>query len=397
MKKILLLFFITSSAFGLIKIDIYKQNANALKIAVVQFQGDNKNLANIIATNLANSGKFAPQFIDNPNTQDKQFEAVIYGDIKRVGDKYQVAIFLKDIWTNKILFAKKITANNLSRKLAHHISDKMYFALLGERSAFETKIAYVEVDKYATAKYKLVVADSDGNNKKVIFSSPQPILSPTFSPDNNYIAYTAFSKNRSNVYVQNLYDANKIYTLPNFDGIASSPAWHPQGKSLLITLSKEGNQDIYNYNLSSGNLDRITKHKAIDTEASFSPDGKTIIWTSNRAGSPQIWQKTGTKISQIKISGRYNTSASFAPDGAHLALIHREFGSYKTAIYNIADKDLILLSNSNTDESPKFAPNSKQVIFSDGNNKLNIANIDGSHILKLSDDNKIIEPTWSHF
>ena len=37
--------------------------------------------------------------------------------------------------------------------------------------------------------------------------------------------------------------------LPRFDGIASSPSWHPDGDSIALTISKNGNKDIYIYNL----------------------------------------------------------------------------------------------------------------------------------------------------
>ena len=395
-KLILLLLFISASAYSVIVIDVFKQNANALNIAIVPFVNDSNNLSSIVANNLKNSGKFNPTFISNANTKDKQFEAVIYADIQRSGAKYEVSVFLKDIWTDKLLFSQKIDANTLSRKLAHYISDEIYFSMLGERSAFNTQLAYVEINEYSANKYSLVITDSDGENKKILFNSPSPILSPTFAPHNALIAYTAFSKNRSQVYVQSLY-SNEVYTLPNFNGIASSPAWHPSGNKLLITLSKDGNSDIYEYSLSSGALNRLTSHSAIDTEASYSPNGRAVIWTSNRSGTPQIWQKKSGSINRVPIPGNYNTSASYSPNGEYLALVHLDHGSFKTAIFNFKDRDLILLSQNKENESPHFAPNSTSVIYSNAGGGIRITAIDGSHSVTLKDDNKIIEPTWSNF
>ncbi len=398
MKKIFFaIFFISGTIHAVITIDIFKQNANALNIAIVEFSNDTGNLTSVIASNLRNSGKFNPAFVTNTDTKEKTYEAIIYGEVTSTAQGYTVEVYLRDIWTNKILFSKQITAPKLSRELAHFISDEVYFALLGEQSAFATKLAYVEVNQYAFNKYSLVISDSDGKNKQVLFNSPFPILSPAFSPDNSLIAYTAFSKNRSQVFVQNIYDSNELYSLPKFDGIASSPAWHPSGKKLAITLSKKGNSDIYEYNLSSGSLQRITTHKAIDTEASYSPDGRTIIWTSDRSGSAQIWQKKSGSVSRINIPGSYNTSASYSPDGKYLALVHLDYGSFKTAIYNLADKDLILLSQNKENESPHFAPNSRTVIFSNAGGGIRISAIDGSHSITLKDTHAIIEPTWSNF
>jgi TolB protein len=115
----------------------------------------------------------------------------------------------------------------------------------------------------------------------------------------------------------------KIEKLPRFDGIASSPSWHPNGKSLVLTLSKQGNKDIYSYSLANKKLTRLTQHKGIDTEASYSPDGKNLVFTSNRSGQAQIYiknLKTG-HINRATFTGRYNAKAVFSPNGKHLALL----------------------------------------------------------------------------
>jgi Tol biopolymer transport system component len=59
-----------------------------------------------------------------------------------------------------------------------------------------------------------------------------------------------------------------------FDGIASSPSWHPNGKSLVLTLSKQGNKDIYSYSLANKKLTRLTQHNGIDR------------WVKNTASHP---------------------------------------------------------------------------------------------------------------
>jgi tricorn protease-like protein len=54
-------------------------------------------------------------------------------------------------------------------------------------------------------------------------------------------------------------------------------------------------KDIYSYSLANKKLTRLTQHKGIDTEASYSPDGKNLVFTSNRSGQAQIGNtiKTG--------------------------------------------------------------------------------------------------------
>ena len=76
------------------------------------------------------------------------------------------------------------------------------------------------------------------------------------------------------------------------------------------------------YNLKTKKLKRLTKNISIDTEANFSPDGKSIAFTSNRTGQVQIYIKnleTG-KTKRATFKGTYNAKPVFSPDSKELAL-----------------------------------------------------------------------------
>jgi len=288
------------------------------------------------------------------------------------------------------------------RGVAHVISDKAHFSIIGEEGFFDTNIAYISVDKNQKLPYKLEIVDSDGVNPQTVFASKFPIMSPSWSPDGKKLAFVSFASGRSRVYIQSILDKVDLKTLPVFDGIASSPSWHPNGRSILLTLSKNNNQDIYRYFL-SGSMDRITTNKSIDTEASFSPDGKYIAWTSNRGGSAQIYLKNTSSgsIKKLNIGGNYNVSAKFSPDNKKLILIHSDGGAYKVSEFEIATNDLIMLTNNYLDESPSFAPNGKMVIYSysaGGKSYLSAVSTSGNYGFRLSDGVKQVrEPVWSGF
>jgi TolB protein len=84
----------------------------------------------------------------------------------------------------------------------------------------------------------------------------------------------------------------------------------------VLTLSRKGNKDIYSYDLTNKKLTRLTLHKDIDTEASYSPDGKSLVFTSNRSGQAQIYIKNleNGHINRASFTGRYNANAVFSPD-----------------------------------------------------------------------------------
>src|SRR3569623_1688442 len=75
-----------------------------------------------------------------------------------------------------------------------------------------------------------------------------------------------------------------------YETLNGAPAWAPNGRELALTLSKDGNPEIYVLELPGKRLRRITDNLAIDTEPVWSPDGQTIYFTSDRGGSPQIYR-----------------------------------------------------------------------------------------------------------
>src|SRR3546814_649069 len=86
--------------------------------------------------------------------------------------------------------------------VAHQRADAIYEKILGVRCAFWTRIAYVTVTGTGKgASYALMVADSDGYNPQTVVRSPEPLLSPSWSPDGRKLAYVSFEKGNSSIYI----------------------------------------------------------------------------------------------------------------------------------------------------------------------------------------------------
>ncbi|PIX25330.1 MAG: hypothetical protein COZ68_04225, partial [Deltaproteobacteria bacterium CG_4_8_14_3_um_filter_43_13] len=74
-----------------------------------------------------------------------------------------------------------------------------------------------------------------------------------------------------------------------YKGLNIAPAWFPDGKKLAVTLSVEGNPEIYVLNRDGKKLKRLTNDWGIDVSPTCSPDGKEIAFVSNRSGNPDIY------------------------------------------------------------------------------------------------------------
>ena len=112
-------------------------------------------------------------------------------------------------------------------------------------------------------------------------------------------------------------------TLAAFAGINSSPAWSPDGRTLALTLSKDGNPEIYVLTLATGVFRRLTRHAGIDTDPSWSPSGQEIAFVSDRPGRPHIFvmDDEGANVRQLT-SGGFHTQPRWSPRGDTIIFTH---------------------------------------------------------------------------
>jgi len=410
--------FISLSANALLEVNIIKSKEAAFPIVIAPFEivGDSNNvdISKIIRDNLNRSGQFnalstealITNQIDFSFWKEHKKDAVVFGKIEQVSSKvYNVYIYIYDVFSEKSLYQKKIRVHNSGfRRIAHFLSDKIYYVLLGQKGSFDTRLSYVTVieNKNGGRTYKLQISDSDGYNPQTVVRSSNPILSPAWSKDQKKLAYVSFKNNRSEVFVMTPFLKTIPIKLPKFDGIASSPTWHPDGKSIALTLSKNGNKDIYLYDFKSKPIP-LTTNIAIDTEASFSPDGSKIAFTSNRTGQVQVYIKNlkSGKISRATFEGRYNAKPVFSPDGKDLALIHRVGKDYRLALLDIASRDLTVMTQNKSDESPYFSPNGGMIIYSTNRDNKGILSIISLHnnqtVELMQKEGEVREPSWSNY
>ena len=223
-------------------------------------------------------------------------EAVVVGSVtRRDADNYTIRFQLFDTFRGRQLLGWSMNApDHAMRGAAHRVADMVYEKLTGIKGVFSTRVAYVTADDRADGRwYSLYIADQDGQNAFRIMESRDPIMSPAWSPDSRQLAYVSFKDNRSAVVVQNLRTGN-WREVSNEPGINGAPSFSPDGRSLVLTLGgADGNLDIYTLDLNSKQRRRLTTHRAIDTEGSWSPDGRYIYFTSDRQGGPQVYRGPG--------------------------------------------------------------------------------------------------------
>jgi tol-pal system beta propeller repeat protein TolB len=403
-------------AHAQLTIDIIGGSGATLPISIVPFGNEMTyplSVSTVIGNDLKRSGRFRlideagivprpylPEEVNVSVFRARGADAIVVGSMRPMpNNTIEVRFALVDAVGQRTLVNMAFTVTQPQlRATAHRIADIIYETLTGEPGIFSTRIAYITQHG---KQYMLQVADADGENPQTIVTSKDPLISPKFSPDGSRIAYVSFESQKPVVYVQSLTDGSRK-AVANFRGSNSAPAWSPDGKQIVVTLSREGGSQLFILSADGSNAAQrlMTSPGAIDTEAAFMPDGQSILFTSDRGGSPQIYRFwiADRRTERVTFEGSYNVSPRPLPDGRGMAFVRRDSGRFQIATMDFQTRQTLALTQGPMDESPSVAPNGRYVLYSStsaGRSVLSAVSIDGAirqRIGALAE--QVREPAW---
>lgn len=396
------------------RVDIAGIGATQLPIAIVPFRGEAaapQPVSAIIRADLERSGRF--RFVDTPlaidetaqpgfaDLRQRGADALAAGSINRLVDgRLDVRYKLWDVVKGADQGGQSLAVQPADLRLAaHRVADAIYEKLTGEKGVFATRIAFVTK---SGGRYTLKVTDADGEGGQVALTSPQPIISPAWSPDGRELAYVSFESRKAVVWTQDV-ASGKRRQLANFRGSNSAPAWSPDGQQLAVTLSKDGGSQIFLISRSGAIVRRVTQSDSINTEPVFAPDGASLYFVSDRGGGPQIYRQAlaGGSAARVTFSGDYNISPAISPDGRTLAFVQRTAGRFNVMTMDLASGTVQQVSDTGNDERPTFSPNGRFLIYAtrvQGREMLMTSTLDGKIKTKLlSSGLDLREPVWGPF
>ncbi|MDP6655836.1 MAG: hypothetical protein QGH79_07320 [SAR324 cluster bacterium] len=267
-----------------------------------------------------------------------------------------------------------------------------------------SKIAYTA--QKTNQRKNIMLSSYDGTVQKRFSYNLGSNNLASWSFDNKNILYTTFTRSSVQLTIQpSIRLRAKILSFPlGFQPLGAS--WRKDGKSILLTLMKKGNSDIFSYNLADAKLEKIFAWKSLETSPQMSPDGQKIAFVSDsaRPRRPQIYVHNilSHKTERVTFRGSYNSSPKWSPDGSQLVYERQLKGVFQLFKYTLLTRRHLQLTFGRYDsEKPDWSPNGKQIVFSAKKNNVSklyyISAFGGRSIRVTTNANNIAEtnPVWS--
>jgi TolB protein len=371
-------------AYAQLTIDMTKPSFEPVPIAIVDFKGDKvgADIAGVVRNDLQNSGLFrsiAPSaFIQQnmdpnapprfPDWRSVGAAGVVVGQVTQSGGNIKVDFRLWDVVVGQQATGLSFTSQpDKWRRLAHIIADAIYKRVTGEEGYFDTRVAYVaESGPLGNRVKRIAIMDQDGFNTRYITDGKTIALTPRFSPTLQEIVYMAYGENNAppRVYLQNV-ESNRRELLGNFPGMSFAPRFSPDGTKVVMSISADGNTDIYEMDLRGRALRRLTSGPAIDTSPCYSSDGSQIVFNSDRGGTQQLYVMGAGGGGERRISfgtGRYATPV-WSPRGDFIAFTKIAGDGFGIGVMRSDGSGERMLANGFLVEGPTWAPNGRVLAF----------------------------------
>lgn len=340
---------------------------------------------------------------DRPQMQEPDFILKFF--VKKVRP-LTVDYTLHTAQTQKQLLTGELLADEIDniRKEALQLADEIYEAALKLPGLALTQIAFAYTTR--NKRKNVMLVDFDGTQLKRFSFNLGTNRLPFWAYDQRHISYTNFTATNSNLHIQSLRSLQStVVSLPNAQILGGS--WSPDGTRILMTILKDGDADLYRYDIQKNSLGKLLSWNSLETSPVYSPDGRYFAFVSDRTGfqKPQIYlyELATSQTRRLTFHGHYNSSPKWSPDSKMIAYegqVGDKFQLFRLHIHGGQPKQLT--HGAFNAEKPDWSPNGQLLVFASdrsGVYKLYYIPVNGGPIKRVTQNPEHIsehDPAWSH-
>ena len=304
-------------------------NSKLFKILLSDF----KISGHFLADSRAYKGDFASGFI-SPSLKSKEY-IVKYRFSQPGAVKLEVRLLKASDGTQ--LFEKSYAIKNsrkmpfLVHKAVYDINRVLKYPDIGWINR------YVVFSRYTAPKRsEILLADYTFTYQKVIIRGGLNLFPKWADGTQKSFYYTSYAGMIPTLNKINIYTGSKS-KVASSEGMIVCSDVSPDGRKILLTMSPEGQPDIYEMSLFTGSKTRVTKFNGVDVSGKYLGNGSQIVFVSNRLGYANVFKKSisSAAVQQVVFHGRNNSAVD--AHGSKIVYTSREsnnaFGGNRFNLY----------------------------------------------------------------
>jgi Tol biopolymer transport system component len=208
--------------------------------------------------------------------------------------------------------------------------------------------------------------NADGSDQRQITNHSANDRDPVWSPDGSQLAFTSDRDGDPEIWIVNADGGVAQQITNNGEALDLAPAWSPDGTRLLYYSDKSGGREIFLLDLASGSEIQLTSNNVYDGQPDWSLNGTQMVFAATRSpqgnGEPEIYisdasllDANGDNATQLTDNPFLDDDPAWSPDGRQIVFESNRNGHLDIWIVNAdGTGELQLTRDPSNDRSPDW-------------------------------------------
>jgi TolB protein len=244
----------------------------------------------------------------------------------------------------------------------HRVSDEIERWMTGQRGIAATRVAFMRGQA-------IRIVDSDGASEITVPTEPDA-SSPAWSPNGESLVYTTFGTSSRVLILDLATGRSRSLIGPTRNTTYLTPVFGPNGSSVIYSREGERGSDIFSIPIAGGTPQQLTTGRgSANIMPTLSPNGRQIVFMSGRSGPPELYimdsdGSNARTLTDYDFSEKnYRSDPDFSADGRLIAYQERINERFQIRTIRLTGSTPKQLTSDGVNEQPSWAPDGRHLVF----------------------------------